>query len=396
MPTVIEVAADSNKFSTNEKLVDALPVMVEVEAPVTPLITIMTKMAIDSAHDTTKRWFNDEQHPTKVFFNGVTESSAPAEGAGTLLINNYTYLRKDDVLSTGDPLAQESILVTATPTTSTVAVYRGFASGSTVALTAGDPLIKIAPSKVEAANYKNSIAVVNTEDFNLIQEFDATYEISTLANAVSTHFGGAGSVGNAEFDKMMKRLKKQMEWQITLGVRGSDQLSGESYLRRSFRGTVEWLKDGTNYFEVPQGLFTESYFDQKVEEFANNNPDVSSIMMFAAPRVRNLMNQWGKDRMQTNNPLTGKYGVNITTYEVGSLELNLVKCPLWAQMPGTEGLAQFLDTSIMGLSYLIHPEITPDAEPSKIPNSKTGKFYTAYTLAMPSEFRHAMFVGITG
>jgi hypothetical protein len=108
------------------------------------------------------------------------------------------------------------------------------------------------------------------------------------------------------------------------------------------------------------------------------------------------MNQWGKDRMQTNNPLTGKYGVNITTYEVGSLELNLVKCPLWAQMPGTAGLAQFLDTSIMSLRYLIHPEITPDAEPSKIPNSKTGKFYTAYTLAMPSEFRHAMFVGITG
>jgi hypothetical protein len=80
----------------------------------------------------------------------------------------------------------------------------------------------------------------------------------------------------------------------------------------------------------------------------------------------------------------------------GSLDVNIVRCPLWAQMPGTAGLAQMIDTSIMSLRYLIHPEITPDAEPSKIPNSKTGKFYTAYTLAMPSEFRHGMFVGITG
>jgi len=395
MPTVIQVAADSNKFSTNEKLIDGLPAMVEVEASVTPFITIGTKLAMESAHDTTVRWWNDEQHPTKVNFNGVTETSAPAEGAGTLLITDYTYLRKDDVLSTGDPLAQESILVTATPTSTTVAVYRGFASGSTVALTAGDPLVKIAPSKVEAANYKNSIAVVNTEDYNLIQEFDSTYEISTLADAVSTQFGGAGSVGKAEFQKMMKRLKKQMEWQITLGVRGTDQLAGESYLRRSFRGTVEWLKDGTNYYEVPQGLFTESYFDQRLQSFSTNNPDVSSIDMFCAPNVFGQIGQFGKERMETNNPLTGRYGVNVTSYLHGPIEVNLIRCPLWEQMPGTAGLAQLIDTSIMSLRFLIHPEINEDAEPSKIPNSKTGKFYTAYTLAMPSEFRHGMFVGIT-
>jgi hypothetical protein len=316
MPTVIQVAADSNKFSTNEKIVDALPAMVEVEAPVTPFITIGTKLAMESARDTTVRWFNDEQHPTRVNYNGTNEASAPAEGAGTIVVTNYSYLRKDDVLSTGDPLAQESILVTDTPTGTTVSVYRGFGNGSTVALTAGQALIKIAPSKVEAANYKNSLAVVNTEDFNIIQEFDTTYEISTLANAVSTHYGGAG-----RFQKMMKRIKKQMEWNITLGVRGTDQLSGESYLRRSFRGTVEWLKDGTNYFEVPAGLFTESYFDQKLEDFSNNNPDVSEIGMFCSPRVYNLISQFGKDRMETNNPLTGRYGVNVTSYLQGSLEL---------------------------------------------------------------------------
>lgn len=395
-PTVIGIAADSNKFSTNEKLVDALPMMVEVEAPVTPFITIGTKMAIESAKDTTVRWFNDEQHPTRVNFNGTTEGSAPAEGAGTIVVTNYTSLRKDDVLSTGDPLAQESILVTGTPTTTTVSVYRGFASGSPVALTAGQQLVLVAPSKVEAANYKNNRAVVNTEDFNLIQEFDSTVEISHLANAVSTHYGGPGSVRQKEFDKMMKRLKKQMEWQITLGVRGSDQLSGEDFLRRSFRGTVEWLKDGTNYYEVPAGLFTESYFDQKLEDFSNNNPDVSEVMMFAAPRVVNLINQFGKDRLQVNNPLSGLYGIDIQSYMNGSMTVNIVKSPLWAQMPGTAGLAQLIDTSIMSLRYLIHPQINPDADPSDIPNSTTGKFYTAYTLAMPSEFRHGMFVGVTG
>ncbi len=195
---------------------------------------------------------------------------------------------------------------------------------------------------------------------------------------------------------MMKRIKKQMEWQITLGVRGSDQISGEDFLRRSFRGTVEWLKDGTNYFEVPDGLFTESYFDQRLEDFMNNNPDVSEVLMIAAPRVVNLLNQFAKDRLEVNNPLSGLYGLNVQSYMNGALTVNVVKAPLWAQMPGTAGLAQLLDTSIMSLRFLIHPEITPDADPSKIPNSTTGKFYTAYTLTMPSEFRHAMFTGITG
>jgi hypothetical protein len=392
--TVIEIAADSTKFSTNEKLIDALPGMMEVEAPVTPFITLFTKMAADSAKDTTKRWFNDEPHPIKVKYTGAGEASAPAAGAGTLVIANYSYLRKDDILSTGDPLNLENILVTATPTTSTVAVYRGKSSG-TVALKGNQDLIKIAPSKVEAANYKNSIAVVNTEDYNYVQEFDATVEISTLANAVSTHAGGPGTTFSKEFQKMMSRMKKQMELNIILSERSKVKLSGEDYYRSNMGGAVEFLKNGTNYWEVANGLFSEAGLDVYLEKFANNNPDVSSITGFMAPKLMSAINQWSKGRLVTA-PMAEKYGMNIKSYQDGALELNLVKCPLWAQMPGLSGMGILLDTSIIGLHYLIHPEINEDAEPSKIPNSKTSKFYTAFTMSWPSEFRHGLITGVKG
>jgi hypothetical protein len=394
MPTVISIAADSNKFSTNEKLIDALPGMMLVEAPLTPFITLFTKMAANSAKDTTKRWFNDEAHPLKVVHTGAKESTAPAAGAGTLTIAAYTYLRKDDMLSTADPLSMENILVTATPTSSTVSVYRGKGTG-TVALDSNQTLIKIAPSKVEAANYTNSIAVVNTEDYNYVQEFDATCEISTLANAVSTHAGGPGSTFSKEFQKMMTRIKKEMELNVILSERSKVMLSGESYYRTNMGGVLEYLKDGTNYWEVPSGLFSEAGFDAYLEEFMNNNPDVSSITGFFAPKLISAINQWGKGRLVTS-PMATKYGMGIDLYKNGAIELNLLKCPLWATMPGLSGMGALLDTSIMELNYLIHPEINEDAEPSKIPNSKTGKFYTAFTMSIPSEFRHGLIVGVKG
>lgn len=396
MPTVIQVAADSNKFSTNEKLIDALPAMALVEAPVTPFITLFTKMAVQSAKDTTTRWFNDEQHPLKVQHTGSRETTAPTPGdSDTLTIALWSYLRKDDVLSTGDPLANENILVKATPTSATVSVRRGFGSGVAVALDQGQTLIKIAPSKEEAQSYTNSIAVVNTEDYNYVQEFDATYEVSRLAGAVSTHYGGPGDVEIRERQKMLTRIKKQMELNIVLSKRGKIIIFGETYYRNSMGGTVEFLKDGTNYWEVGNGLFTEAGFDAYLEEFANNNPDVSSITGFFAPKLISAINQWTKGRLVTA-PMATKYGMDIQLYKNGALDVNLIKCPLWAQMPGLAGMGQLLDTSIMGLRYLIHPEITPDAEPSKLPNKTTGKFYTAFTMAFPSEFRHGMIVGVKG
>ena len=390
--TVRELALDSNIFSTNEKLVDMDPVLQKEHPDVTPLLTVFNKLAADTAKNETIYWGNKEEIPTEITYAGASESSAPGAGAGTLdFTATYTYLRKDDVLH--NPSTGESILITGTPTSDTkavVPVYRGY-GGTSYALTAGDPLIFGPGSKEEGADYVTARSIVQTEDYNYVQEFDEFAKLSTLADMESTHWGGPGSKFNQLVKDKQRAWALKMENGLWLGERAKTLLTGESGYRRSFKGINSWLATGTNIKNV-NGVITESLFNTLLRKLYETYPDKTTVSLFCSPLVFGAIQTFARGKIQTSSNQTS-YGLRVDRY-VGDIDVDLIRCPLWKDTV-RRGWAFPLDLERIKMKYMAHPRLEMDVQP-KTANYRLSKYYTAMTLMFANEAAHAKWYGITG
>lgn len=389
MATVRQLALDSNIFSTNEKLVDMDPVLQKEYPEVTPLLSIKNKLAEESAKDTTIYWSNSVAIPTTIIYDGVGEATDPSDGASTLVFTNYAYLRKDFQLK--NPRSGEMILITDTPTTSTVSVYRGWGDSTAKALNANEVLIFTPGAKSEGADYTTPLSVVQTEDYNRIQQFDEDVQISDLADAVSTHFGGPGAKRNQMRVDMQRAWSIKMENGLWHGVRGNALLSGETGYRKSMKGIDAWLASGTNTVNV-NGLLTESLFNSLLRKLYETYADKTNISLFCSPFVFGIISQWGRGRMQTS-PMQTTYGLRTERY-VGDVDVDLIRCPLWTDAT-TRGWAFALDLPRIKMKYLKHPKLMLDIQPETA-HYFLDRYTTAMTLQFANEAAHAKWYGIQG
>jgi hypothetical protein len=389
MATVRQLALDSNIFSSNEKVVDMDPVLQKEYPEVTPLLSIKNKLAEDAAKDTTIYWSNAVAIPRTITYSAASEASDPGDGAGTITFANYAYLRKDDLLS--NPRTGEVILVTDTPTSATVSVYRGWGDSSNKALVSGDVLVFMEGAKSEGSDYTTARSVVQTEDYNRIQQFDQDVQISDLADAVTTHFGGPGSKRNQLRIDMQRSWAIMMEETLWGGTRGNTLLSGETGYRKSMKGIDAWLRSGTNSVNVA-GLLTESLFNLLLRKLYETYADKTNITLFCSPFVFGIISQWGRGRMQTS-PLQTTYGLRTERY-VGDVDVDLVRCPLWTDVT-RRGWAFALDLPRIKVKYLKHPKLMLDIQPATA-HYFLDRYTTAMTLQFANEAAHAKWYGIKG
>jgi len=390
MPTVVQLAADSNIFADNEKLVDMAPSMYEQYPSLTPLTSILTRLAMDAAINSTVYWTEEEEIPTSVAFSGTTEASAPTEdGSQTIEIDNFAYLRKDDILY--DAGNFENLLVKATPTTSTVSVYRGWGTSSVGAIQAGTEFQLLIGSKVEGGDYATPRGVVDTEVFNYIQEVNEFVQTTTIANATHTHFGKAGAKRSQQQRKMFRAFRKKLEQNIYFGTRANTSLAGEDLYRKSMRGLTEFLKDGTNYKNV-NGVLTEVAFDRWISDVYEAFPDGERKALVCAPKLYGVINRFGRDKIRIS-PNSKEYGLQIKRY-TGDLEIDLIKAPL---LTGStlKGWGFLLDFDYLKLRYLLHPKLELDTYVKRA-NYIEDKYSAAVSLQLANEARHGLLLGVTG
>lgn len=380
--TVREAGTTDLLYSTNERPIDMFSAMFESYPALTPLISILTKINSDETSQSTIRWTNSRDLPRTLV---ITADVAIA--AGTMTSSQYTYARKNDIYYY--PTTGERVRVTATPSSSAVAITKGWGASDDLAIPAGATLVKLSPGYEENTSDINPRMAVNDEDYNYTQEMDKHTRHSWRTMNESTFFGGKGTKRTEDNAKMVRDAKIELElntWFQTLA-----DTAGTTYYIKTAKGIEEWLRPGTNYVDM-NGLLTESKLDGTLADISAQWPDQPRLMAFGSHRVMNIINQIAKPLIRLS-PNSKEYGLRLNQYS-GAIDLDLAPVPLF-NMPTLREWMFVLDLNYATIVYQKRPMLMLDVE--KIgARYTTDRFYGLVSLRFAQEARHIMMTNIKG
>jgi hypothetical protein len=384
-PTVVADGVSTNLYTTNEKPIDMFTNMFKNYPGLTPLTSILTKIASDATSQSTVYWTEQEEIPNTMVMTAAATSS------GDLTSTQYTHARKNDIWYY--PATGERLRFKATPTSGaiTTATYvtRAWGASTGYAIPAGAVLVKLSPAYEENTSDVNPRHVVNSEVFNYTQELDKHTRHSRRTMNEATHFGGKGTKRTEDNQKMWRDFRKELEmnlWFQTLG-----NTTGTTYYIKTMRGIEERLRSGTNYYQC-NGILTESKLDGWLTDIWSQFPDTASLAAFPAPKVYSTINQMCKPLIRLS-PNSKRYGMKLNQY-TGALNLDLIPHPLFAQ-PGLEEWMFVLDMGQLSLVYQDRPTMELNISSGE-GRYTTDRIYTLLTMRLANEARHGMMVGIKG
>lgn len=341
--TIISKVASSNAYATNEKPADMSPRMLENFGGLTPITTILNRIAVARrARNVRVDWTESEEIPTQVQHTGIDESGS---GNTSITVADWQRVGLGDILFV--PRTKERLRVDAIVNSTTVSVTRGIGDSSEANILAGELLEKTSTAAEEATTAIVSRAVVNTNQYNYNQIIREFVETSRDANAEWTEFGGPGTKRMENFNKLWRMFRIQHEKGVMFGARSIDTSTG-SYDIRTMGGLIQWLATGTNVFTV-DGLLTESALDNWLVDVWTEMPDTQVLTLFAAPHLINIINQIAKPLIRLS-PNTKIYGMQLNQY-MGAVKVDLVPCPLLKGLT-LKGWGFLLDLNKVAIKYL--------------------------------------------
>ena len=380
--TVVTTAGSGNLPTTNELPVDMFKKTMTAFPGLTPLISIGTRITQDPAHNYRVDWIEENDMPTTLQV-ATTEASASTSvvvtqygdtlPANTLLYNPRTFdLRRFSSNSSN---------------TLTVVISQG---GTTSAIwNSGDIIHVLPPAIVENVDtVLTGHSVAKSNVYNYVQLIKMQYIISRLNDKISTHFGGAGSQRDGLRAQKYKEFRTKWEKLLYFGGRVDTGTAPAS--QRMMGGLVHYLRDGTLYKDFG-GIFTETGYDNFLGDYRDQNPDADNIVHACAPNVIRQINYFCKDKIRLS-PNSKKYGLDITQYTGGPLNVDLVPMPLFTD-PETKGWGFLLDFSRMKIKNLDNPMFYPDAKSVGESELIYDTYRVATSMIIGTESRHAMHVG---
>lgn len=295
--TVIQASRDTSDQSTETRRVrDVSKMLAYLEPDVAPLVTFMSRLRKKGATDPKIEWFEDEALPR---FD--TLGASLSSGASTMTVNNFTRFRKDDLVLVNH---LEVVLVTTTPTTTSVAIDRAFGDQSAVSASSGQQLRILSPAAEEGATRRDLLSTQKVPRHNFLQIFRDPYGITKTAKATKTFAGKDWD--NLQREQLTEH-KKSMEVAMLLGQR--KEITSGTHPQRATRGISTHIT--TNVLNVA-GDLSENVFDNFLR--TGYRYGKKTKVAFCSPIVMQAINGFAKDKLRT---MVGKktYGVTLTRYE---------------------------------------------------------------------------------
>jgi hypothetical protein len=353
---------------------------------IAPLTKILSRLAVDKAHNVTIDVIEENEMPTTV----IVATSESTVGT-TIVVQAYgTTLVKDTQLY--NPVTDDIRTVDATPTTNTVTVTISQAGTTSSSVwTAGDQIEVLLPALAENDSSVRPVSVQSSRQFNYEQLAKLQYSITRTNNAQRTNFGGPG-----EFRSVLRRQKarefaEKSEKLKMFGGRGTSG-SGAS-IKRSSGGLNHFLRDGTLYKNF-SGSFTESGFDNWLGDYADQNPDKETVDFLAAPNILRQIGYFAKDKIRIS-PQAQQYGLRqLKQYYGGSINVNLIRAPL-LKGPALSGWGWLLDFTRIELKDLEKTMWHGDAYDIGLNENILDTFRENTSMLVSNETRHAMCTGAT-
>ena len=376
---------------TNQLKVDVYPQMIKTYASETPLVSILGRLNEDPAYNFSIDLIEENENPYKLIV-ATSESTAGT----TIVFQNYgVTLVRDTVLF--NPKRKDIRYVNDDPTSNSVTVAISQGGTTSTAWQAGDVVYAQLPAIAENDSGAGGTqrwrcsSVQDSRIYNLVQISKLQFKLTRTLNAMTTHFGGPGSIRAALQRKKGREYKIKKELNCYFGGRGVNN-STAATAQRMNNGLFGVLYNGTN-FDNFNGAFTESAWDSFIGSYVDRNSDVQTIDAFIAPNVKRQVTYWAKDKIRIS-PDSKRYGLQIDQYIGADVPVNLIPLRLLTDEE-TKGWGFFLHLPYITLKPLekdaLYLEALNEGQSEEIIDTYRG----SHSLLIGSESRHAMFVGAT-
>lgn len=378
---------DTSAFpATNEIPVDISRKTWAAFPQLTPLISILSKLRSDPAHQPRIDWQETHRVPTE-----VRVAAALAAGGTALSVSDHAKTLVADSLLF-NPRTWDLASVDSTPTTDTAATISRSVGGTTgAAWLAGDILHVLPPAIAENDESYRAASVSDTNVYNYIQLVKMQFGLTRLSDKTHTHFGGPGSKRNSL--KQQKYEEFRIKWE-KLTVMGGRSSSGTAPATKYMMGgLIHYLRNGTLYKDF-SGVMTESGFRNFLGDYADQNPDARNIMLFCAGNVSDIISDFGDGKVRINEPMQKKLGLGLTVqmYQRRGLTVNLMPMPLFTDSI-TRGWGFLLDLDRIEQRPIDPEMFYPEAKNVGESEIIYDTYRVATSLLLANESRHAMFVG---
>lgn len=382
-PTLIQGSRDTQTLSNETRRSrDVNPALSQLEPDAGPLTTMLTKLRKKGATDPKVEWFEDQLLPRFDILGADVGA-----GDATITVTNFRYFRAGDLVRINK---SEIVRVTTTPTTTVVAVSRGFGEIAGKAALNGQQLHILGNTNAEGASVRSLLSTQRVPVFNYLQILRDPWGVSKTQKATASF---AGQDWTEEAQKQLIEHKKHMELILMAGQRKEDTSSAPI---RATRGFEQFLSSNVTAIN---GALTETLMDNflrtcfrygsKTKVMINSPIAAMAINGFAKPKLR-LM------------PKDKTYGITLTAYEMAGRTVLLHESVLMTNndlndFSGLAGESYTVDMEDLTLRYLqgrfaIHNENIqqPDAD------GRIDEYLSEFGLELHQEAFHGKMTGING
>lgn len=289
-----------------------------------------------------------------MIFPSVTSTAGDLVGATTLTVNAYTDIVPGDLIL--NERTGEVILVTATPTTTTLTVQRAVGTVAAAAINAADVMRTIGNAFEEGSVRPSAVAIISARYVNNTQIFRNSWAVTKTAAAIP-QIAGSGYVSESKQDcaalHAMAIEKALFFGQKFMGTRNGQPFhTMEGIVARvnaAASGNITTLGATTNWTQL------EAALDKTLETVTD--PKGGNIRtMFVGGTARRVIHNIARlnSTYQITTNETG-WGLQIDTIRTPRGTFEMIEHPLFNAYGGTSmwaKMAVIADLNAFSLAYL--------------------------------------------
>lgn len=359
----------------------------ELEIDKAPLTVIMTKAAgrLVSSGNKKVEWFEDSL-PAQFDVLGA----ALTAGAATMTVTNYSYFAKNMLVQVNKA---EIVRVTATPTTTAVAIERAVGEEAAAAAAQNGQLFIIGDSSEEGTGVSPIVMTTKDNPFNYMEITKA--EIGWTGTAKASEVYGKS---DPEVDRVKAIVKhaRELEKKYIVGQRYLDAVGPvDGKEHRTMRGVLRWI---TTNVQAMAGEMTNQEFDNHLRKAFRYGS--GKKLLIASGTVINVINGFAKNKVQLAafNPA---YGLKLSKYITPFGDLDIAYSPLLENdslddLTGLAGTGIVLDIANLEVHhlpnrYMVH---SMDMEANGT-DGEEEQILSECCIKVPQEKMHSYFDGVT-
>lgn len=290
--------------------------------------------------------YRDENFPSKVIATAAATNSATS-----IVVDDWKYIVAQMMLHV--PSTGEWMRVTATPSTSTVAVTRGIGSTTGTAIASGATIILGPIAVPEGSGPVDTFSTEPWKETNYIETRRRGTKVSRHA-LLEEKWGGTNKL-DYELQKNLVRLRREIETSYLLGVKAKTTDSAGSLLYLS--GGVEDIAKASDsrslHVDFDGVVVTRSAFDYQVRRYYQQKNGGGRVIMLCGNGMMDTLTKWVDDKLVIDNPMADTFGTAVYRYQCSNGEvLTCLPHRLWTNEWDMDDRVWLLDMSKLRVRYI--------------------------------------------